>query len=167
MTPGLCSSRTFPVRTNAQVDAFTSGDVECPKWLLQSEAAILSSMSASIVAGSGTRSRASARHMSATPSSVDNPYSAKKTSIRPAFLVDRISFTKVSARSDTRCASAASKLAVSSSVLQREISLTYADAVTRVLDWPICISLPILFGNYIRSIKGKMAKFRKNIIQYD
>jgi hypothetical protein len=32
---------------------------------------------------SGTRSSASARHISATPSSVDSPYSARNTSIRP------------------------------------------------------------------------------------
>lgn len=56
----------------------TSGELECPRWAAQSDAPILSSIRASTVSGSGTLIRASARHIRATPSRVDRPYSARK-----------------------------------------------------------------------------------------
>ena len=100
VSPDCWSSRTRPVSINAQVDAFTSEDAEWPRCLPQSDGAILSSISASIVKPSGTRNRASARHINAMPSSVDRPYSARKTSISPAsalFLIWRTKSAPLSA----------------------------------------------------------------------
>ena len=57
---------------------------------------------------SGTRSSASARHISATPSSVDRPYSARKTSIRPG---------------RPRCAQLATRAAASASIRRRAASI--------------------------------------------
>ncbi len=99
--PGWSSSRTRPVSNSAQVEAFTNEDDAAPRCLPQSDGAILSSISASIVSASGTRSIASAKHMSATPSCVDNPYSARKNSIRLGFTSDRIRRTKPAAMAET------------------------------------------------------------------
>ena len=93
-TPGSRSSRTRPVSISAQVEALTSEDADLPRWRPQSEGAILSSMSASMVSASGTRRRASARHISAMPSSVDRPYSARKTSLRPGLAEARMRRTR-------------------------------------------------------------------------
>ena len=93
-TPGSRSSSTLPVSISAQVDAFTRLEAERPRWRPQSAGAILSSISASIVGASGTRSSASARHISAMPSSVDRPYSARNTSIKPGLAEPRIWVTK-------------------------------------------------------------------------
>ena len=82
-TPGSRSSNTLPVSISAQVEALTNDDDDRPRCRPQSDGAILSSISASMVSASGTRNSASARHISAMPSSVDNPYSARKTSINP------------------------------------------------------------------------------------
>ena len=76
--PASASPSTLPVSSSAQVEALTSGELDCPRCAAQSEAPILSSISASMVSLSGTRSSASARHMSATPSRVESPYSARK-----------------------------------------------------------------------------------------
>ncbi len=75
-------SSTLPVKNSAQVEAFTNGECAAPRCLPQSEGAILSSISVSIVSASGTRNKASARHINATPSSVLRLYSARKTSIK-------------------------------------------------------------------------------------
>ncbi len=112
-TPGSRSSSTRPVSISAQVEALTSGEVDCPMWRDQSEGAILSSISASIVSASGTRSSASARHISAMPSSVDNPYSARKTSIRPGLTSARIRRTSEAPRLTIRVRAAASSAAAS------------------------------------------------------
>ncbi len=68
--PPSASSSTLPVSISAQVEAFTRLEADLPKWRPQSDGAILSSINASIVSASGTRSSASARHISAMPSSV-------------------------------------------------------------------------------------------------
>ena len=111
--PGCSSSSTRPVSISAQVEAFTRLDVECPRCRPQSDGAILSSMSASMVSASGTRSSASAKHISATPSSVDNPYSARKTSISPGAVVPRMARTRSAARFDMSARSVSESCAVS------------------------------------------------------
>ena len=79
----LSASSTLPVNMSAHVEALTKGDEDFPKWVPQDDGAILSSIKSSIVSVSGTRNKASAKHIKATPSSVDSPYSLKKTSISP------------------------------------------------------------------------------------
>ena len=114
--PGRFSgSRTLPVSIRAQVEALTSGEVERPMCLPQFEGAILSSISASMVSASGTRSRASARHISAMPSSVERPYSARKTSIMPGLVLPRIWVTRLAARSPISPRSAGESAACSRS----------------------------------------------------
>ena len=71
----------LPVTSNAQVDELIRDEFECPRWLDQSPACTLSSIKASIVALSGTRNKASAMHISATPSLVLRPYSPRNFSI--------------------------------------------------------------------------------------
>ena len=105
-TPGPASSSTRPVSISAQVEALTRLDADRPRWRPQSEGAILSSISASIVGASGTRSKASARHISATPSSVESPYSARNTSIRPGFAEARIRATRSAPEATIRARSA-------------------------------------------------------------
>ncbi|OIQ73661.1 hypothetical protein GALL_447020 [mine drainage metagenome] len=92
--PGSRSSSTLPVSIKAQVEAFTRLDADRPRCRPQSLGAILSSISASIVSASGTRKSASARHINAMPSSVESPYSARKTSISPGFTLARIFRTR-------------------------------------------------------------------------
>ena len=97
-TPGCMSSRrTRPVSISAHVEALTRGDDDLPRCAPHSDGAILSSISASIVSASGTRKSASARHISAMPSSVDSPYSARNTSIRPGRVSARIRSTHATA----------------------------------------------------------------------
>ena len=74
-------SRTRPVTNKAHVDALIKFEWLSPKCLPHSEGAILSSISASMVVESGTLKSASARHISATPSSEERPYSPKNSSI--------------------------------------------------------------------------------------
>ena len=78
--PGSSSS-TRPVISSPQVAALTRLEVERPRCAPQFDGSILSAISSSIVSASGTRSSASARHISPTPSSDDRPYSARKASI--------------------------------------------------------------------------------------
>ena len=72
---------TLPVSIRAQVEALTSDELDWPRWEPQRPGVILSSIRASTVSASGTRKSASARHMSATPSLVERPYSPRKLSI--------------------------------------------------------------------------------------
>ena len=71
--PPSPSSSTRPVSISAQVEALTKIELEPPECADQSCGAILSAMRSSIVSASGTRSSASARHISATPSLVERP----------------------------------------------------------------------------------------------
>ena len=82
--PSLSAStgaNSLPVTNNAHVEELMRDELECPRWLDQSPACTLSSINASMVALSGTRSRASAIHISATPSFVLKPYSPRNFSI--------------------------------------------------------------------------------------
>ena len=97
--PGLLSSSTRPVSISAQVEALTRLEELSPRWRPQSEGAILSSISASMVARSGTRSIASARHIRATPSRVDRPYSASISSIIVGLDSARMRRIRLAARS--------------------------------------------------------------------
>ena len=67
------SSSTRPVSMSAQVEALTKIELDSPECADQSCGAILSWIRSSMVCVSGTRSSASARHISATPSLVDRP----------------------------------------------------------------------------------------------
>ena len=96
------SSSTFPVTNKAHVDALTNDECDCPRCLPHSLGAILSSISASIVSSSGTRSNASARHISATPSSVERPYSLRNNSIMPVSSRSLMRSTSSMPRSDMR-----------------------------------------------------------------
>ena len=69
-----------PVKSSAQVEALTNRDSDAPVCSAQLPPASLSASSASMVPASGTRSRASAKHMSAMPSSLDRPNSCRKES---------------------------------------------------------------------------------------
>ena len=76
--PRLCSLLVVtrrPVSTSPQVAALTNSDGLFPTWARQSPGESLSRMSASRVVASGMRSRASARHISATPSWLESEYS--------------------------------------------------------------------------------------------
>ena len=114
--PGLRSSSTFPVSKRAQVEALTSDEADCPRWRPQFDGAILSSISASMVTASGTRSNASARHIRAMPSSVDRPYSARNTSIRPGVDVARMRATRSAPWALIAARSAADRAAVAVNV---------------------------------------------------
>ena len=82
-----CSPRPLPcsrpVISRPQVAAFTNSDSLCPRCAAQSPLPILSRISRSRVAGSGTRSSASARHIRATPSWLDRAYSRIRPSTGP------------------------------------------------------------------------------------
>ncbi|MOA07052.1 hypothetical protein D3C78_1267280 [compost metagenome] len=65
---------TLPVITRPQAAKLTSTLSLWPRWRCQSAADSLSRISASAVAASGTRSRASARHISIRPSWVSRLY---------------------------------------------------------------------------------------------
>ena len=82
-TPCPSSASVLPVSINAQVEALTSDELDLPRCSLHLDGTILSSINASTVAASGTRSMASARHIKAMPSSVESPYSARKSSMNP------------------------------------------------------------------------------------
>ena len=123
--PGWSSSKTRPVSINAHVEALTSDDAEWPRCLPQSDGAILSSINSSMVSASGTRSSASAKHISAMPSSVERPYSAKKTSIKPGSALSRISFTRPVAFSWIRARSAPVRPASATNTSMTSISGAY------------------------------------------
>ncbi|MNE88617.1 hypothetical protein D3C80_1859410 [compost metagenome] len=67
-------STTLPVITRPQAAKLTSTLSLLPRWRSHSAALSLSRISASAVAASGTRSKASARHMSISPSWVSRLY---------------------------------------------------------------------------------------------
>ncbi len=81
-SPSMRTSR--PVSISAQVDALTNSNSLWPMWRSQWAPPILSAMSLSAVSASGTRSSASARHMSITPSWLDRSYSCMKASRPPS-----------------------------------------------------------------------------------
>ena len=100
VSPGPMSRVETP---KPQVAALTS---QVSEPFDQSDRPILSAMSASCVAASGTRSSASAIAISASPSLVDSPYSRRKSSSEPTPL-DRAripSMSLVAVRSARRCA---------------------------------------------------------------
>ena len=82
--PVLSSKRLMdtarPVSISPQVEAFTSRELECPRCSSQWAGPSLSAISSSAVCRSGTRSRDSARHISATPSSLCSPNSLRNAS---------------------------------------------------------------------------------------
>ena len=106
---------SLPVSTRPQVAALTNRDGLMPRWARQSPGASLSRISASRVAASGMRSKASARHISATPSWLESEYSW----IRPSTPLDRVfarSFiTSEPASASMRLASSAFAVASSTS----------------------------------------------------
>ena len=104
--PGSSSS-TRPVISRPQVAALTRLEVERPRCAPQFDGSILSAISSSMVSASGTRSSASARHISPTPSSDDRPYSARKASITVGDERRRTSSTSPAARSTIAARSAA------------------------------------------------------------
>ena len=69
-----------PVSIRPQVEALTSSELDWPTCESQSASPSLSRISLSAVAWSGMRSRASATHISSTPSSEDRSYSRMKAS---------------------------------------------------------------------------------------
>ena len=72
-----------PDMTRPHVAAFTNKERSSPKCARQSPRPILSRIKASRVALSGTRSRASAKHISAVPSSLESEYSLTNPSTPP------------------------------------------------------------------------------------
>ena len=68
------ASRTCPVTKSAQVEALTNVEWLSPKCLPHSDGAILSSINASMVAASGTRSSASARIALASDPGCESSY---------------------------------------------------------------------------------------------
>ncbi len=81
--------KTFPVKNKAQDEALINFDGLSPKCLRHCEGAILSSIKASMVVPSGTRRSASAKHIKATPSSDDRPYSIKNNSMTDGWALFR------------------------------------------------------------------------------
>ncbi len=72
-----------PVSISAKVEALTNIESDLARWLSQFAPPILSLISRSAVSASGTRSSASARHISATPSAPESEYSCMKASTPP------------------------------------------------------------------------------------
>jgi hypothetical protein len=95
--PPSPSSSTRPVSISAHVEALTKIEDE-PECEDQSCGAILSRIRSSIVSESGTRSSASARHISATPSRVESPYSDRKISISSGLAAPRTASTSPAAQ---------------------------------------------------------------------
>ena len=120
------------------VEALTSDEAECPRCRPQSDGAILSSIRASMVPASGTLSSASARHIRAIPSSVDRPYSARNTSIRPGRAPVRMSRTSAAARPVMRARAAASR-AVASASAATSASSSRGRAISR---GSVCMEAP-------------------------
>ena len=79
------SFTTRPVSIRAQVEALTKIESDLLRWRDQSPLPILSRMSLSAVAASGTRRSDSARHIRTTPSSLDSAYSWVKASTPERF----------------------------------------------------------------------------------
>ena len=79
----LCVSTSLPVTTSPHAAALTNRDGLLPRCACQSPPRSLSRISASRVAASGMRSKASARHISATPSCDDSENSCSKPCTSP------------------------------------------------------------------------------------
>jgi len=109
------SFTTRPVSMSAQVEAFTNSESDWPRCASQSASAILSLISLSTVAASGTRSSASARHISTTPSRLDSSNSCRKASSPPRPTRSRrTAATSRRARSAMRSCASCGRLAASS-----------------------------------------------------
>ena len=74
---------SWPVSIRLQVEALTNNDSDLPLWAPQLPPRIFSAIRRSAVRASGTRSRASARHIRATPSALERPNSSRKASKVP------------------------------------------------------------------------------------
>ena len=79
------SFKIFPESIKANEEAFSANELDFQRCLSQSDGATLSLMRSSTVALSGIRSNASAKHIRASPSSFDKPYSLNRISINPIF----------------------------------------------------------------------------------
>ena len=121
--PDLGGASSWPVIKSATVDELTRAEEERPKCERHCPETILSSISSSTVEASGTLSKLSARVISAMPSLVSSPYSAKKASMRPGLnpsltcLISLVASSTMAARSwalgaslAISCLSAASSL---------------------------------------------------------
>ena len=84
IAPSLFVANSLPVSSNPHDAAFTNSDELRPTCWRQSPWPILSRINALRVAASGMRSSASARHISATPSSLDSAYSCIRFCTRPS-----------------------------------------------------------------------------------
>ena len=118
MTPSGVSPgwMTREVNPSAQLDAETSSASDLVSRFDQSVAPILSSISRSAVAESGTRSSASASTISASPSLVESEYSRRKSSMPPSPPERaRIASTRRAARASTRASASRGRLAPASS----------------------------------------------------
>ena len=80
------SAITLPLTISAQVAALTNSEGEPPRWRRQSPRLIFSAIRRSAVSRSGIRSKASARHISATPSCDDSENSCISASTPDARL---------------------------------------------------------------------------------
>ena len=99
---------SLPVISKPHAAAFTNMDGLRPKWRFQSPSASLSWISLSRVSLSGMRNRASARHISATPSSLDSVNSCMSASTPLALLRSaRTFFTSERASWSAACFSSA------------------------------------------------------------
>ena len=89
---------SWPVSIRPQVEALTNKDSDLPLWAPQLPPRIFSAIRRSAVRASGTRNRASARHIRATPSALERPNSSKNASNVPLlFLSLRQSVTRLRA----------------------------------------------------------------------
>ena len=132
--PSSAPTSTLPVSSSAHVEALTSGELECPRCAAQSDAPILSSISVSIVSVSGTRSSASARHMRATPSRVESPYSARKPCMIEVPARARVVRTRSTARAgiDSRSARASPAASTLSRIARDSSSSVAARILARI-----------------------------------
>ena len=121
-----------PVSIRPQVEAFTSTELDWPMWRSQSASPSLSRISLSAVARSGMRSRASATHISSTPSSLDRSYWRMKASTMPGSAARmRVRPTRATAVAWTLACSSAGRRAWSSSSARCSASSRWKAAVTR------------------------------------
>ena len=97
-SPTSASFRILPVSNNVHVEALTKDELECPRCFPQCAAEILSLIRVSIVVVSGTRKRASARHISAIPSCDVKPYSERNDDMIRGELESRTVVTSSVAR---------------------------------------------------------------------
>ena len=121
-----------PVSSRPQVEALTSSDSLRPRCLRQFASPSLSRISLSVVVLSGMRSKASATHISNTPSSLDKSYWRMKDSTTLWSLARaRTRVTSAAARSTTCSRSAGGRSAWSSRSLTVSVSSRSQAAVMR------------------------------------